>query len=98
MDFEATEIFNLPKISRNTINKIVGKTRRMIFVVSQKAEKDYGEFELAKSYFGAKRIKGKRGRVATSMWIIKKRWQSLCLDSKKLYKRTVNAYHYKAKY
>ena len=74
----------------------------MIFVVSQKAEKDYGEFELAESYFGAKRIKGKRGRVALGktpiMWIIKKRWQNLCLDSKKLYKRTVNAYHYKVKY
>ena len=52
------------KISRNTINKILGKTRRMIFVVSQKAEKDYGEFALAESYFGSKRIKGKRGRVA----------------------------------
>ena len=64
MDFDATEIFNLPKISRNRINKILGKTRRMIFVVSQKAEKDYREFELAKNYFGAKRIKGKRGRVA----------------------------------
>ena len=77
MGFEATEIFNLPKTSRNTINKIVGKTRRMIFVVSQKAEKDYGEFELAESYFGAKRIKGKRARGALGktsvMWIIKKR-------------------------
>ena len=74
----------------------------MIFVVSQKAEKDYGEFALAKSYFRAKRIKGKKGRVALGktpvMWIIKKRWQSLCLDSKKLYKRTVNAFQYKLKY
>ena len=82
MDFEATEIFKLPRISRNTITKIVGKTRRMIFVVSQKADKDYGEFALAESYFGAKRIKGKRGRVARGktpvMWIIKKRWQSIC--------------------
>ena len=34
MDFDAIEIFNLPKISRNTINKLLGKTRRMIFVVS----------------------------------------------------------------
>ena len=39
MDFDATEIFNLPKISRNTINKIVGKTRRIIFVESQKQKK-----------------------------------------------------------
>ena len=82
MDFEATEIFNLPKTSRNTINKLLGKTRRMIFVVSQKAEKDYGEFALAESYFGARRIKGKRARGAggktTVMSIIKKRWQSLC--------------------
>ena len=82
MNFEVTEIFNLPKISRNTINKLLGKIRRMLFVVSQKAEKDYGEFALAKSYFRAKRIKGKKGRGALGktpvMWIIKKRWQSLC--------------------
>ena len=54
----------MPKISRNTINKLLGKTRIMIFVVSQKAEKDYREFALAESYFRAKRIKGKRaGKV-----------------------------------
>ena len=28
------------------------------------AEKDYGEFALAESYLGAKKIKGKRARVA----------------------------------
>ena len=64
MDFEATEIFNLPKISHNTINTILGKIRKTIFIVSQKADKDYGEFELAESYFGIKRIKGKRSRGA----------------------------------
>ena len=46
---------------------------------------DTGVFELDESYFGAKRVRGKRGRGATgktpvfglpSVWIAKKRWES----------------------
>lgn len=51
-------------ISRNTINKIFDKIRRRIFSLSANIEKDSGEFELDESYFGAKRVRGKRGRGA----------------------------------
>ena len=53
------------KISRNTINKIYDKIRQKIFLAHiRQEEKSFGEFELDESYFGAKRIRGKRGRGA----------------------------------
>lgn len=61
-DFDATKIALLTKISRNTVNKIIGKIRKKIFLSLMKEEKFSGEFELDESYFGAKRIRGKRGR------------------------------------
>ena len=63
-DFDATKIALLTNISRNTINKIIGKIRKKIFLSLMKEEKFSGEFELDESYFGAKRIRGKRGRGA----------------------------------
>ena len=52
-------------ISRNTINKIYDKIRQKIFLAHiRQEEKSFGEFELDESYFGAKRIRGKRGRGA----------------------------------
>lgn len=54
------------KISRNTVNKIYDKIRQYLFIESIKSNqaKEGGEFELDESYFGAKRIKGKRVRGA----------------------------------
>ena len=53
------------KISRNTINKIFNKVRQNLFADNLNlSEKSFGEFELDKSYFGAKRVWGKRGRGA----------------------------------
>ena len=51
-------------VSRNTVNKIFDKIRKRIFSLSANLEKDSGEFELDESYFGAKRVRGKRGRGA----------------------------------
>ena len=52
-------------INRNTINKIYDQIRQKIFLaLSWQEEKSFGEFELDESYFGAKRIRGKRGRGA----------------------------------
>ncbi len=51
-------------ISRNTVNKIFDKIRKRIFSLSANLTKDSGEFELDESYFGAKRVRGKRGRGA----------------------------------
>jgi transposase len=50
-------------ISRNTINKIFDKIRQKIFLAhARQEEKSFGEFELDESYFGVKRVRGKKGR------------------------------------
>jgi transposase len=52
-------------VSRVTINKIFDRIRCVIFLTHQKLEEKLsGEFELDESYFGAKRVRGKRGRGA----------------------------------
>ncbi len=51
------------KINRNTINAYYNRFRELIFEYSLKEQKqEIGEFELDESYFGARRIRGKRGR------------------------------------
>ena len=56
------------KVNRNTINKILNLLRERIYILSlkenNKNKKSSGEFELDESYFGAKRVRGKRGRGA----------------------------------
>lgn len=54
------------KISRVTINKIFNQIRKKIFLAhTRQEEKSSGIFELDESYFGAKRVRGKRGRGAS---------------------------------
>ena len=64
-DLEAKKVAELTKISRPTINKIYHQIREKI---SLECEKECpfanGEIELDESYFGAKRVRGKRGRGA----------------------------------
>ena len=52
-------------INRNTINKIFNEISQHLFANNLNlSEKENGEFELDESYFGAKRVRGKRGRGA----------------------------------
>ena len=52
-------------VNRNTINKIFSEIRQHLFANNIIADnKEDGEFELDESYFGAKRVRGKRGRGA----------------------------------
>lgn len=52
-------------INRNTINSYYNKFRELLLDYSLRITgKEFGEFELDESYFGAKRIRGKRGRGA----------------------------------
>ena len=65
LDFTTTNTANLTKISRNSVNKIYDKIRKRILLIAcGEQEKISGEFELDESYFGAKRVRGKRGRGA----------------------------------
>jgi transposase len=63
-DFDATKISFLTGISRKTINIILGKIRKGIFEISKREDKFSGEIEVDESYFGARRVRGKRGRGA----------------------------------
>lgn len=65
LDFTATNTSKITGISRNTINKIFNEIRQHLFANNLNLQnKDNGEFELDESYFGAKRVRGKRGRGA----------------------------------
>ncbi len=63
-DITATKAAKLSGISRNSINKIYGLLRERIMHESILNTPELGEFEVDESYFGAKRVRGKRGRGA----------------------------------
>jgi transposase-like protein len=64
-DLPASKTAKILEINRNTINSYYNDFRRKIFLSLQiKNEKFYGDIELDESYFGARRIRGKRGRGA----------------------------------
>lgn len=65
IDIEATKVSEITGVSRPTINKIFDKIRERISEDCQaKSILGDGEIELDESYFGAKRVRGKRGRGA----------------------------------
>lgn len=51
-------------VNRNTINRIFHKLRFRIAQISVLHTPEVGEFEVDESYFGARRVRGKRGRGA----------------------------------
>ena len=63
-DITAQNTALLSGISRNTVNRIFKKIRMAILIKSIGKEKFDGEVELDESYFGARRVRGKRGRGA----------------------------------
>ncbi|MDR1267744.1 MAG: hypothetical protein LBJ70_05300 [Holosporales bacterium] len=61
----ASSASTLLKINRNTINSHYRYFRELIVRQSfEENSRDFGVFELDESYFGAKRVRGKRGRGA----------------------------------
>ena len=64
LDITATDTAELALIDRKTVNRIFNKIRKHITSLSGTEEADKGEFEVDESYFGAKRVRGKRGRGA----------------------------------
>jgi len=71
VDLTSIQISELSGLSRNTINKILKAIRIRI---SEQCEVesvfDQGEIELDESYFGARRVRGKRGRGAHGKTIV----------------------------
>ena len=65
-DIEASKISNLTKISEVTLCKIFREIRALMSKECEKISKFSGEIEIDESYFGSKRVRGKRGRGAAN--------------------------------
>jgi len=63
-DLEATTIASLTGLNRNTVNRYLTLNRKRIAEFCEQQSPVHGEIEVDESYFGGKRIKGKRGRGA----------------------------------
>ena len=63
-DFNATQTSKLAKVSRPTVNRLFGLFRKRIFKLTTQSEKMNGTVEIDESYFGPRRVRGKRGRGA----------------------------------
>ena len=64
LDLEATKIAELTKLNRNTVNRYLKIIRICVAKKCEESSPLNGEIEVDESYFGAKRIRGKRGRGA----------------------------------
>ena len=71
-DLNATDTSKLCWISRTTLTKIFYEIRLKIFKLQEtnNIEKVSGELELDESYFGARRVRGKRGRGAKGKTVV----------------------------
>lgn len=63
-DLTALETSNLIRVHRHTVERYYTLFRRWIFRESLKEEKISGEVEVDESYFGATRVRGRKGRGA----------------------------------
>ena len=69
-DLTAVQTATLTNINRNTINRYYNKFRERIVYLCSIESPFKGEIEVDESYFGAKRVKGKRGRGARGKTIV----------------------------
>ena len=69
-DIEATKIASLTGLNRNTINKYLILIRERIARECELESPLSGEVEVDESFFGARRVKGKRGRGASGKTIV----------------------------
>src|SRR6266404_589982 len=70
MDLEATEIAQIIGISRIAVNRYLKAIRVRIAADSERASPFGGEVEVDESYFGPRRVRGKRGRGAGGKTIV----------------------------
>lgn len=64
VDLQATQIAELTGLNRNTVNRYLHGLRERIAAFCDAKAAFAGEIEVDESYFGARRVKGKRGRGA----------------------------------
>jgi transposase len=81
IDLTAFQIAEITKINRNTINRIIQLLRsRIVEYAEEESCFSSGEIEIDESYFGARRVRGKRGRGAagkTKVFGMKKRGEKV---------------------
>ena len=76
VDLDASQITKLVALNRNSVNRYLRAVRERIAEFCETQSPFSGEIEVDESFFGARRIKGKRGRGAsgkTSVFGILKR-------------------------
>ena len=82
-DITASACAKIVGVNCNTVNSYYNRIWELIFKESLKeASREFGEFECNESYFGAKRVRGKRGRGAvgkTPVFGLLKRGEKVCV-------------------
>ncbi len=70
IDLTAVQIAELVHLNRNTVNRYLTLIRQQIASYCESESPFSGDIELDESYFGAKRVRGKRGRGAFGKTIV----------------------------
>ena len=70
IDLDASQITKISDLNRNTINRYITGIRKRIAEFCESQSPFLGEVEVDESFFGARRIKGKRGRGAFGKTIV----------------------------
>jgi transposase len=70
VDLNASQIAELTSLNRNTVNSYLKKFRLRIAEICEAQSPYSGEVEVDESWFGARRVKGKRGRGAYGKTIV----------------------------
>ncbi|HEX8097613.1 MAG TPA: IS1595 family transposase [Pyrinomonadaceae bacterium] len=70
LDLTATQIAALSGLNRNTVNRYVRLIRQRVALHCERESPFGGEVEVDESYFGARRVRGKRGRGARGKTIV----------------------------
>ena len=70
LDLTATQITEIMGINPKTTDLLINKIRSRILLMSKSGNPTTGVFEADESYFGPRRVKGKRGRGAGSKTIV----------------------------
>ncbi len=65
LDVNALKIASLTCLNHNTVNRYLCFIRERIVELCDQESPFKGEIEVDESYFGARRVKGKRGRGAS---------------------------------
>ena len=70
LDLTATQITAIVGLNPKTVDLLINRIRARILLMSKSEDPTAGEFEADESYFGPRRVKGKRGRGAGGKTIV----------------------------